>query len=301
MSMIGGGFWGLPGITAALENTENIIWWGRYQWQRLRSDAIYSTSVDAGADPTTLLRSGLIMGKATSGAAAGMIKPWSPFATDGSQFIYGVLHVDQSMLSGSGSSVESKWYGYCFVGGTLKAKSLLIAKGSNSFGLAGTAEEFFVRQQLTATGRFQLDDQIQGSTNGWLAYQHASLQTNPAAITLTSAQNNTLCIANHSALTAYTLPSVTSTGIGMKFGFVALTNTGFSVSSSPADRLVWYNDAAADTVTYDSTGTTIGTILVAECIPSDPTDSVYTPKWILYNMSAVTTAGAATIPDATTT
>lgn len=294
MSMIGGGFWGLPGITAALESTENVIWWGRYSWQKLRSDAIYSGSVDAGASPTTLLRSGLIMGKATSGAASGMLKPWSPIATDGSQFIYGVLHVDQSMLAAGGSAdTEHKWFGYCFVGGTLKAKSLLVAELGNALGLAGRDEEFFVRQQLTATGRFQLDDQVGGSTNGWLAYQHASLQTTPAAITLTTGQNNTLCLANHSALTAYTLPTPK---IGLRYGFAALTATGMSISSSPADKLLWYNDVDVDTIQFDSAGTTIGTIIVAEAVPYDPAD-LSDARWLLYNMSAVSTAGAATIPD----
>lgn len=295
MTAFGGGFFGLPGLTAALENVEQITWWGRRDWQRFRGDVIYSAAQDAGADPVTLIRPGMIMGRIAAGSTgAGKITPWNPWATNGSQFIHGVMVVDQQMATNS--VVADRWFGYCQVAGTLKASALLIAKASNAYGLAGTVEEYMVRNALTDTGRFQLDDQLQGAASRWAAYQFASLQTDPTAITLTAAQNGTLCLGNHSALTTYTLPAPV---VGLRYGFFAQTNTGIAIQAATNGDLQFYNDAAGNKVTFSTNVKTIGAMIVAECIPTVSTTTLG-PKWMLSFQGMPTTDGTALFPVYTT-
>jgi hypothetical protein len=291
MTMIGSGFWELPGITATLETTENIIWWGNRQWQRLRSDVIASAAVDAGADPTTLLKQGLIMGKASSGASSGKLLPWSPFATDGSQYIHGVLVVDQSMLTNN--VARDRWFGWCFVGGSLKANSLLIAGANNTFGLSGHLLEYQVRHLMTSTGRWQLDDQLQGSSVEWNQYKLATTLTLPTAYTIVAADNNSLFLCNNTALTAFTLPTPV---IGLRYGFYAMHDSGFSVTSATAGDLIYYADAAANAITFSTTGKVVGTFLELVCIPTAASLTAPAAKWMVKDCSAVTSDGVHTLP-----
>jgi hypothetical protein len=182
------------------------------------------------------------------------------------------------------------------IGGTPKAKKLLFAKATNAYSIVGLAEEYMIRNALTASGRFQLDD----NPIGVGSYRHsgyfmASTHGTPTAITLTAADNGTLQVANHSAKTAYTLPAISTVGIGLRFSFIAVNNTGFSITSAAGDDIIGYNDIAADSLTWDQTGLVIGTMVTLECIPTTGT-TPYTPKWMVSVQSATTAAGVTTLP-----
>ena len=48
MSLINSGFWDTPGIGTILSTTENIIWWGLRQQQKVMPAVILSTTTDSG-------------------------------------------------------------------------------------------------------------------------------------------------------------------------------------------------------------------------------------------------------------
>lgn len=252
MSIGGLGFsWNaLPGINAVLQTIANNFMWSLRQQQVIKDIVLLSTTVDAGNTPTTLLRPGLLLGMI---AATGKCTIWDPTATDGSQYLYGILAHDQGTLT-VGTAAD-RWLGYAVVGGRVKAANLLIP-GQSTFGLSGKDLEFLVRSQLTQTGRFIIDDLPAGSPFAGWANVRSVAAASPTA--LTAADNNTLFVGTHSALTTWTLPAPKA---GLRFGFYATTNTGIKVASASAGQLIGYNDAAANTVAISTTAKTIGGML----------------------------------------
>ena len=88
------GQFGIPGSTTALTSYENQFIWGGdvTKVQVIMANVIVSGAArDAGATPTTVLRSGLIMGRIS---ATGLLIECDPTATDGSQVPVGILNVE---------------------------------------------------------------------------------------------------------------------------------------------------------------------------------------------------------------
>src|SRR5262245_32110794 len=82
------GGYAIPSMNTVLEGVENQPWFGRIEQQVWLPDTTSGAARDAGNTVTTLLRSGLLLGKIT---ASGLLKEWNPTGTDGSEVIYGVL------------------------------------------------------------------------------------------------------------------------------------------------------------------------------------------------------------------
>lgn len=262
MSLIGSGFWDVPGSTVVVQTLENILWWGGDPKQVKRWGAVLlSTSTDSASSPTTLLRIGTLMGKILTGASAGKITPWSPTATDGSQLILGPLMVDQNMLNQAQVAAD-KFFGYCMVGGPVKASGLIIP-GQSSAGIAGQALEHLIRTQMSANGAFQFDDGLFG--NAWGGWSNTRIMTGAAqafTIVAGSGLNNCLfrcqCTGGPPGI-AFTLPAP---AIGLRYGFYAENDAGFSVTGAAANQLIGYNNAAtASTITVDTTAKSIGCLI----------------------------------------
>ena len=105
---------------------------------------------DAGNTPTTVLRGGLLMGVIT---ATSMWKEWSPTATDGSQWIRGVLM--KAVDTQRNGANQNRLVGSIAQFGDFKCAQLLIP-GETTYGIVGKDNEFLVRDGVI--GQFRLDD-----------------------------------------------------------------------------------------------------------------------------------------------
>ena len=139
----------VPGQLAALQNFEDVFYWGKIGQQVFANCVISSAATDSSNSPTTILRPGLPLGKITS---SGLYVAWNPAATDGSQNMAGILIAEVSTAY-AGTTAARVFA--IFVGGNLKVENVLLP-GNSSRGIAGDYREFQFRRAIA--GRFISDD-----------------------------------------------------------------------------------------------------------------------------------------------
>lgn len=255
---------GLPGISAKRESAERQVWTGRWEDQIVDPfPKIGGAAVDAGSSPTTALRAGLVMAKKDSDS---LWYEYDPTATDGREQAQGVLYHGLSMLGPDGAAEDKS--GNILVGGYLKASQLV--------GLDSLA-----RQQLSA--RFIFDDDFAG--RGWLG-PHLREIEKTASYTVVAADNMSCIVqSGSSGAVTFTLPAI---GKGYRFVFRNQDDQNMIVASAEGDNMVTTNDAAADSVAFQTSSQKIGgAVLIYSNEQGD--------KWIVENRSA----GANTITAAT--
>ncbi len=267
MSFAMGDWAAVPGMQAARLASENAFLWFRgasaiYQGGIL----ILSSSLDGGnTGLTTQLRAGLLMGKITS---SGKYTQWTPTATDGSQFVQGVLAYPVAMLDINGAAADR--VSVLCVGGPVKNGSLY--SGASPYTIDQMA-----RSQMR--GRFIFDDDYYGN-QGWPAKLEAA---KVADYQLTVADSNSL-FTNTASTTAvsFTLPSIAN---GLNYSFLVVADQTLTVVSTEGDNIVTHNDASADTVAFASPGDRIGGALKVF------TNAAGT-KWYVYSdsLNAITIA-----------
>lgn len=229
----------LPGIGAITETTERIIWWGREEHLLyVENRIIDSTITDSGSVPTTDIRSGTVLARQT---ADGNYHAFNPDATNGTEIAEGVLLRDISMLDANGV-VEDK-FAHILLAGPLKASELFI-EGSAFVGAAG---EEIARRHMVTSGRFILDDELEGR-GAYLGLPLNEITDAGAARTVTAAENGTLFVAT--AADNFTLPAISA---GLAFEFLQTANNNL-VITAPAAIIVYEHNVAATTITF-STGT----------------------------------------------
>lgn len=241
------GAYPVPGIQAALETTENIVWWGLRHQQIVQGGMISGSSLDSGASPTDLLRAGLLLGKKTSD---GKLYQWDPTATDGTEIIYGVLLVDQKAKR-DGVALD-RWIGPILVGGNVKNTAILVAGNANA-GINGDNNEMLVRAQMK--NRFIFDDDLIG--NDFAGLKRVIAKT--ADYSVLEADNGTL-FTNEGASGAvnFTLPSARP---GYHFMFAVVADQTVTITATPVDSLVAFNDAAADSIAFSTAAEKVGGII----------------------------------------
>lgn len=265
----------IPGLGDVRGNIEKEIWWGRFEHLVLRPMILSGASRDSGSDPTDMLRPGLLMGQIT---ATKKYKEWSPTATDGSQFIAGILLYDQKVTY---LGTDSDRYVPIVLMGNLKASCLLIP-GEANYGISGHAYELLIRSQLSAGGRFVLDDIPQGSN---YAAMHGTLSLTDD-VTLTATANN------WSYNNVGTAKAITITLPAPRVGFT-LTVTqcaafGITVTPAAANQFIYNGDASADTAFLSSIE--IGSVLQFIGISAT--------KWLVRRIPAVSVGTVAAAGDA---
>lgn len=274
------GGWRLPGIDSQLQTTEGLIWWGRYEAQVVIPTLLDANTVDAGNSITDLLRPGLLLGLNTSTLKW---SNWNPSASNGTEFCAGALLYDQKMKAGG--TAKDRWFGYVIVRGLLKSGSLIIP-GNASAGIAGDKYEFQVRQGLTGTGHFQLDDTVYGNNKdvpfaGYSRHILSSAVQVGNAYTLTLADHDTLFIVDSAAggETLFTLPAVTACN-GFRAGFYSISNSGMKIIA-PAGKLVAYNNAAATSIEIATNNQSIGAYIeIIGAFTTQTAGVVSTPKYL---------------------
>lgn len=261
----------LPGIQAALLNTEGQIWWGRIEQQVVVSGVIISTAADSTQSPTNYLRPGTLLSRIRS---SGKLSHWvAPQATDGAaaeaedgtDMIYGVLLQEQQMDQ-AGTNVD-RWHGQILVSGNVKAQALVIS-GTSSAGIDGHAQEYLIRAQMSA--RFLFDDDVAAADSnviggssagfGWRNIVARGLTGGADGYTVLEADNNTLFhTVGSGGLVTFTLPATAKKGL--RYGFASTSATGLAVVAGTADTLITLNDLAADSVTFATASEIIGGFL----------------------------------------
>lgn len=236
------GQFNLPGISDTYTHLVKDITWGPAELQILVPGQISGASRDAGNTPTTLLRPGLLLGIITS---SGKYIQWDPTATDGSQYIAGILITD--MAAQQLATNTDRFLGV-LVSGCVKAASLLIG-GESTYGLSGKASEHIVKQQLSIN--FKLDTPLFANNGGrWRKVRVVTADT-----TLTAADNGCLFVTNGSGAINFTLPAMLE---GLEFGFYNAVDQNMTITSAPADTLVAFNDIAADSVALSTSSEKVG-------------------------------------------
>lgn len=234
----------LPGISDKLVTQSRVIYYGPQELQFVQPGILLSTITDAGNTPTSLLRAGLLLGRVT---ASGKETAWAPTATDGSQFISGILLWDiQNTVYGV---AQTQFVGPIMRSGCVKASDLLIP-GQSSYGLSGQTYEFLARQQLGR--RFMIDD-------GPFAYggKYRKIMDYTADHTVTEAENG-VCFTNKGAAgtVIFTLPATAKEGL--VYTFFGAADQTLTVASGTADKIITNNDLAADSVSFATSGEIIG-------------------------------------------
>lgn len=219
----------LPGIDTAIETVENEIAWGPAGPLVVAGIKIVSTAVDATGTPTTLLRRGLVLGKITS---SGLHTNYDPTATDGSQEPVGILFETVNMLDPRAGAVRNK-------GGVILLSGLV--KTGQLYGFDEYA-------RIRLGNRFVWDDQRYPGQAGW------RLQTKAADYTVADSDDGSHFFATAAA--NFTLPAI-ALGRGYRFRFTMQADANLTVTA-PAGKLITFNNAAATSVAFSTSGNKIG-------------------------------------------
>lgn len=217
------GGYSIPGMNTVLEGVENQFWFGETLQQVWLPDTCSGAARDAGNTVTTLLRTGLLLGKIT---ATGLLKEWNPVGVDGSENLYGIL--GGMLLAQQGGTNQQRYVGFVMVGGNVYSDRIIIP-GNASEGIVGDALEFQVIAQLRR--RFLFDRHVtQSSPNGFLdsryRYMTAAEDVAHAVTVLTSdngrhfvnKQSDGTTVSAASGTTTFTMPAAKP---GLTFCFSA--------------------------------------------------------------------------------
>ncbi len=262
MSQISSQFGLVPGMGTVVETFESAITWGPFPPRYWKNAYISSAAVDSGNVPTTTLRMGLVMGKITS---SGQWTNYSPTATDGSQVAQGVLAENLRLADVLTGLPVARFYAILASGGVQASKLL---------GLDGMA-----RAQMR---NFIFDDNIAGA--GQFPWQNFLTKT--ADYTILSTDNLThFDTLGATGTVVFTLPTIAS---GLCFGFTCAAGFTMTVASAEGDNIIAFNDASADSLSFQTGSAEIGGSLKFYSNPA-------ATKWFVENVSA----GANTITIAT--
>lgn len=236
----------LPEITT-LEPELTSIFWGRLEQQVIGHNVVIDgASRDAGnTGYTTSLRPGLLLGKVTS---TGKFKQWNPAATDGTQFIAGVLL--HSVFMQRNSADQDRFVGYVMFGGLVKIHGLVIASETTS-GIDGKDSEYDIRSQMYHAFKFD-DDPIGYSVNMTKAFQ-----TKTADYTVVEGDAGTIFTTTGAAgAVNFTLPATAKKGLA--FTFINTADQNMTITAGTADTMIVFNDLAADSVSLSTLSEKIG-------------------------------------------
>lgn len=224
---------GVPGFTDAQETYESRFRWGNEKSGIVAGIQVSGAARDANNTPTTVLRPGLLLGQI---AASGLLKEYSPTATDGSQKLHSILMTGLRMQNLDGTNTNRFAWG--LVAGPVMASELV--------GLDNLA-----RSQMG--DRFLLDDNLPNGLKK-IAWQQEIAKT--ADYTVVAGDAGTLFTNTGAAgAVVFTLPALAA-GLG-PFEFLVTANQNVTVAA-PAGKLVTFNNAAATSVAFSTAGQKIG-------------------------------------------
>ena len=146
----------IPGMGAEAFNTDtdvaDILYGSPHLHVLLNYARVDGAARDAGNSPTTILRTGLVMGQVT---ATGKWKQWTSGAVDGSQVARGIL-LAFGVNTQYDDADADRFLATILVAGYVNPEALCIGS-SASYGLARTGEGLEVRTSLLHNIKFSDD------------------------------------------------------------------------------------------------------------------------------------------------
>ena len=244
------GQFGIPGQSTAVFTDEREIFWGgdasRIEILQHNSE-IDSTASDAGASPTTTIRSGLLLGRITS---SGRLKQWDPTASDGTQHLFSVNRAELVMVDPYQSAVSR--FAPTVVRAPLKASQLLILGAA----FVGHAYEYLARRALALRGCI-LDDDPHAELAGLAVRDVVKTATG----TVAASENGATIYVNGAGAVTLTLPAIKA---GLRYRFVNIADQNLTVASAEGDNMMTVGDDAADSVTFSTASEKVGATLNVE-------------------------------------
>lgn len=244
-----------PFIGTLAETSENSFYFGTHPLNVYVGGRIDGATRDNGNTVTDVIRPGLLLGMVFS---SGKLKQWDPTATDGSQYIFGILDNPGLKMQANGAN-QDRFRGTIMVRGYVRPERLLIG-GNASYGIAGNAWEYLIRRQLMDTGFLIQED---AANTGLLGYGtpfgggFRMVQAKTADYTVKAYESGTLFTTRGASGTVnFTLPATPTRGL--YFGFYNAANQNMKVTAGTADTMVAINDLAADSVSFETASLKIG-------------------------------------------
>jgi hypothetical protein len=274
-----------PHVGTALETSENTFYWYQHPLNIFSGGTFDGAARDSGNAVTDVLRPGLLLGRVYS---TGKLKEWSPTATDGSQFIFGILDNPGMKMQANGTN-QDRFRGNVMVRGQVNPARLLVP-GQASFGITGTTYEYLIRQQLNMAGFILSEDPASSGLMGYgtsFLWNFRSIQAKTADYTVKAYESGTLFTTRGAAgAVNFTLPTTAS--LGLYYGFYNVADQSMLVASGTADKVVAFNDQTADSVAFSTSSEKIGGSFV---VVADGTGWLVFP----FNFGLGTTAQTVTV------
>jgi hypothetical protein len=244
------GAYALPGQRTQIETKENQFWYGRREDQLYFPVVIGGASRDVGnTSYTQILRSGLLLGMVTS---TKKLKEWNPTGTDGSERLFGVLDLPLNMQR-LGSN-QDRYLGHVLVRGLIKPEALIVP-GETTYGISGEEYEHVIRYQMQQRGIMLTDSTYTLARPN--IFPWADIVAKTADYTITEADNNTL-FTNRGAAGAVVLTLPVTAKKGLRYGLHVVAGQNLKFTSGTADTMISFNDAAADSVGFETASELIG-------------------------------------------
>ncbi len=250
MATFSGGH-GEPGVGTLEATTEVEPIWAAHLQNVITQGGNYSDTIrDTGQTPTTDIRAGMLLGALS---ADNKLTEWDPAATDGSQFLEGMLPVSIQAISLSGTAaprVVSR-----IVQAQIKADWVLIL----GVALQTSIWEFTARRALSQAG-WILDDDPQGrlAGNGNIVQDVAGTTHTP-----TEAENGQKFFYYNAASVTVTLPAIKA---GLIYDFVRAADEEFIVASAEGGNVIVGDSLTADSITFTTANEHVGAWVKAEAV-----------------------------------
>ena len=254
-----------PGIHTAdadiRQTVESEIFWGPWEYNKSFVVPVFldaSAARDEGSTTNTVLRAGLLLGQV---ASSKLLVEWDPTATDGSQDIFGpLLYTQETELQGTDTD---RWFGFAAIGGLVKPSKLIIPGASSTAGIDTKAEEQLVVSQMAGRFHFQSSASTTSAYGDFWkippnVWGQPRITAKTANYTVLVEDNGTLFTnAGASGAVVFTLPA-NAKNRGLNYKFFAVANQNLKVAAATANTIVTFNDATADSVSFETSNEKIG-------------------------------------------
>jgi len=244
-----------PQINTVVETAENTFYVYQHPLNVFMGGLIDGAARDAGNTVTDILRPGLILGRVFS---TGKLKEWSPTATDGTQYIFGILD-NPSVKMQSNAANKDRFRGTIMVRGLVDPTRLLLG-GNASYSIVGNANEYLIRGQLQQLGFYLQEDPSITSlyrTTTFFDHGYSNVVAKTADYTVSAYESGTLFTTRGAAgAVNFTLPATPAKGL--VFSFYNAANQNLTVTSGTADTMTVFNDLTADSVAFSTASAKIG-------------------------------------------
>jgi hypothetical protein len=255
----------IPGSSAEKFPEQVTFLQGRVEKSQIYQGVIASTTVDAGNDPTSILRMGLLLGLNSSNE----LTQFDPSGGAGTQDLSMILALDLSMLNNTVAA--KKFTGELYGGGVIDPNKIVLGS-SSTVGIVGNAYEYHIRKLLTM-GDFIMEDNLVEPP--LFSYKRTVAKT-AAAVTLTDGDRD-IQYTNVGAAPdqVFTLPTTPKKDLA--FYFYVSDDENLKVASAGAGEMIAQGNAAASSVEFETATKRVGG---AMAVIGDGT------KWKVHNISA---------------